>query len=65
MSSDAADSAPTSGSRACEVNVRIISFSAPELLISTFLIVVKEREIQVTMEDVSARQGDVLLQVER
>ncbi len=65
MACDAADTTAATGSRACEINMRITRFRAPELLVCSLRIAVNEGKFQVTMEDVSAWQRDVLLQIER
>ena len=73
MTSDTADTATPSGASACEIDMRVIGFAAPKLLISfgwlvlfpvsLFLIFSKKREIQITMEDVATGQEDVGLQI--
>ena len=62
MTRDAADSAAAQGTRSGEKDMRIIGFRAPERLVAG--VAVEEGEIKITVENVSARQRDVLFQVE-
>ncbi|KAB2641132.1 MAG: hypothetical protein DVB27_15010 [Verrucomicrobia bacterium] len=64
MAGDAADPAAATDSRVGEIEMRIIGLGTPERLVLS-LRTVEEREIEVAMEDVTSRQGDVLLEVER
>lgn len=64
MAGDAADPAAATDSRAGEIEMRIIGLGTPERLVLS-LRAVEEREIEVAVEDVTSRQGDVLLEVER
>ena len=64
MASDAADASAAAGSCACEVDVGIVRFRAPEFLGRSSRIFVEEGEIKVAMEDVSPRKGEVLLQIQ-
>ena len=65
MACDAADTAAASSSGSGKIYMRIIGFRAPELLVRSSCVVVKEGEIQITMENVSTRQEDLILQVVR
>ena|GEM_PF-6262334 len=65
MACGPADTAASMGTRTREKNVRIIGFRTPEWLVPFPGIAVEEREIQVTMENVSARQKNISLQIER
>ena len=64
MAGDAADPAAATGSLVGEIEMRIIGLGTPERLVLS-LRAVEEQEIEVAMEDVTSRQGDVLLEVDR
>src|SRR5579864_7831775 len=65
MACDAADTTTATGTRSGEIDMRIIGFSAPELLVGSRRIAVNEGELQVTMEDVSTGQENIRLQIQR
>ena len=65
MSCDAADSAAATGSRAGEIEMRIIGFGTPEWRFGILRRAFQKGEIEVPVEDVSTRQTDVLFEIER
>ena len=57
MAGYAADTAAATRSGTGQIDMAVIGFSAPELVACFVRIVVKEGEIQITMENVATRQG--------
>ena len=62
---DAANPTTTTGTRTGEIDMGIICFRAPKRMTPCLGVAFQKRKIEISMEDVPARQEDVPLQIKR
>ncbi|MEY3395449.1 MAG: hypothetical protein RL346_1685, partial [Verrucomicrobiota bacterium] len=65
MSGNATDATSAAGTRTREIDVGVIGFHTPERPAACLRLIIKEREVQIPMKNISTRQKNVVLQIQR